>query len=148
MLYITGDESELAAKKALAVLSELWRRKIWRDARTVNCIASAVFHKSPRVMAAALKFFLGQDSASGGANVLKRTLHADASIQLNHPPAAGAFSSSDRSCLTVLAAQWNTGREAGAPLHRLLMDADGQSPSVPGTASLRANTTQRCHKGR
>jgi protein SDA1 len=61
-----GDESELAAKKALAVLSELWRRKIWRDARTVNCIASAVFHKSPRVMAAALKFFLGQESASGG----------------------------------------------------------------------------------
>jgi hypothetical protein len=35
---VNGDESELAAKKALAVLSELWRRRIWRDARTVNCI--------------------------------------------------------------------------------------------------------------
>jgi hypothetical protein len=37
-----GDESELAAKKALAVLSELWRRKVWRDARTVNCIGECV----------------------------------------------------------------------------------------------------------
>jgi hypothetical protein len=27
--------------------------------------ASAVFHKSPAVMAAALKFFLGQDAAAG-----------------------------------------------------------------------------------
>jgi hypothetical protein len=38
----SGDESELAAKKALAVLSELWRRRIWRDARTVNCIGGGL----------------------------------------------------------------------------------------------------------
>eukprot|EP00882_Tetradesmus_deserticola_P016919 GHRQ01018098.1.p2 GENE.GHRQ01018098.1~~GHRQ01018098.1.p2 ORF type:complete len:350 (+),score=207.35 GHRQ01018098.1:566-1615(+) len=61
---VLADDNELAAKKSLAVLSELWRRHIWRDGRTVNCIASAVFHKSPAVMAAALKFFLGQDAAA------------------------------------------------------------------------------------
>ncbi|WIA37864.1 hypothetical protein OEZ86_014713 [Tetradesmus obliquus] len=66
LFNVLADDSELAAKKSLAVLGELWRRHIWRDARTVNCIASAVFHKSPAVMAAALKFFLGQDAAAAG----------------------------------------------------------------------------------
>ena len=32
------DDSEMAAKKSLAVLTELWRRHVWRDARTVNVI--------------------------------------------------------------------------------------------------------------
>jgi hypothetical protein len=32
----------------------------------LTCAASAVFHKSPAVMAAALKFFLGQDAAAAG----------------------------------------------------------------------------------
>ncbi len=32
------DDNEMAAKKSLAVLTELWRRHVWRDARTVNCI--------------------------------------------------------------------------------------------------------------
>jgi protein SDA1 len=35
---VLADDNELAAKKSLAVLSELWRRHIWRDGRTVNCI--------------------------------------------------------------------------------------------------------------
>ena len=57
------DEHEGAAKKGLAVLTEMWRRHVWRDARTVNVIAAATAHKSSRVMLAALKFFLGQDAA-------------------------------------------------------------------------------------
>ncbi|KAK9840402.1 hypothetical protein WJX74_009278 [Apatococcus lobatus] len=60
------DEHEGAAKKSLAVLTELYRRQVWRDARTVNVIASATFHSSPRIMLAALKFFLGQDQAPEG----------------------------------------------------------------------------------
>eukprot|EP00878_Enallax_costatus_P025275 GHUV01027038.1.p1 GENE.GHUV01027038.1~~GHUV01027038.1.p1 ORF type:complete len:218 (+),score=48.73 GHUV01027038.1:214-867(+) len=41
---VLSDDNELAAKKSLAVLSELWRRNIWRDARTVNCIGTdAIF---------------------------------------------------------------------------------------------------------
>ncbi len=60
---VLADEHEGIAKRGLAVLIEMWRRHVWRDARTVNVIASAVFHKSPRVMLASLKFFLGQDTA-------------------------------------------------------------------------------------
>ena len=33
-----GSEGEAAAKPALAVLTELWRRHVWRDARTANVI--------------------------------------------------------------------------------------------------------------
>eukprot|EP00873_Tetraselmis_striata_P004551 jgi/Tetstr1/424815/TSEL_015318.t1 len=55
------DEHEAAAKKSLAVMTELYRRNIWRDAKTVNVIASATTNKSSPVMLAAVKFFLGQD---------------------------------------------------------------------------------------
>ena len=35
-----GAEGEAGAKPALAVLTELWRRQVWRDARTVNVIGA------------------------------------------------------------------------------------------------------------
>lgn len=38
------DSHEGGAKKALAVLTELWRRQIWRDARTANVIGVANIH--------------------------------------------------------------------------------------------------------
>ena len=38
---VIQDENEGAAKKGLAVLTEMWRRHVWRDARTVNVIAAA-----------------------------------------------------------------------------------------------------------
>ncbi|EIE25800.1 SDA1-domain-containing protein [Coccomyxa subellipsoidea C-169] len=59
-----ANEGEAAAKPALAVLTELWRRQVWRDARTANVIASAALHESPRILLAAVKFFLGQDEVS------------------------------------------------------------------------------------
>jgi protein SDA1 len=61
------DENEAAAKKALAVLTELYRRNIWNDARTVNLVADATKHKSPKILVASLKFFLGQDEAAEAA---------------------------------------------------------------------------------
>ncbi|GFR43447.1 hypothetical protein Agub_g4529 [Astrephomene gubernaculifera] len=66
MYSVVSDENEAAAKRGLAVLTEMWRRHVWRDARTVNVIASAAFHKSPRVLLAVMKFFLGQDRGGGG----------------------------------------------------------------------------------
>lgn len=45
------------------MLTEMWRRHVWRDAKTVNVIAAAALHKSSRIMLASLKFFLGQDAA-------------------------------------------------------------------------------------
>lgn len=61
MYDILSDEHEGTAKRGLAVVTEMWRRGVWRDARTVNVIAEATAHKSPRIMLAAVKFFLGQD---------------------------------------------------------------------------------------
>ena len=61
------DENEVAAKKALAVITELYRRNVWSDARTVNLVADAARHPSPRILVAALKFFLGQDEAAEAA---------------------------------------------------------------------------------
>lgn len=36
------NENEGAAKRSLAVLTELYRRHVWRDARTVNVIGECV----------------------------------------------------------------------------------------------------------
>lgn len=58
------DENETAAKKALAVITDLYRRNVWSDARTVNLVADACRHPAPRVLVGALKFFLGQDEAA------------------------------------------------------------------------------------
>lgn len=66
MYSVLGDPHEGTAKRGLAVLTELWRRRIWRDARTVNVIASAAAHPSPRILLAVLKFFIGQDAGTGG----------------------------------------------------------------------------------
>ena len=38
MYGVMADDNEAAAKKSLAVCTELWRRHVWRDARTVNVI--------------------------------------------------------------------------------------------------------------
>jgi hypothetical protein len=61
---LADDKEEASAKKSLAVLTELYRRNVWTDARTVNVIASACFHTSHGLLIAALKFFLGQDEKS------------------------------------------------------------------------------------
>ena len=55
------DEDEVAAKKSLAVVIELYRNGTWRDARAVGVVAAAVEHPSGRVLRAACNFFLGQD---------------------------------------------------------------------------------------
>lgn len=38
---VLSGGSEAAAKRSLGVLGELWRRHVWRDARTVNVIGEA-----------------------------------------------------------------------------------------------------------
>ena len=61
LLRIVEQEDEVCAKRALVVFTDMWRRQVWRDARTANAIAAAVFHKSDSVGMSAVKFFLGQD---------------------------------------------------------------------------------------
>lgn len=69
---LADDKEEASAKKSLAVLTELYRRNVWTDARTVNVIASACFHTSHGLLIAALKFFLGQDAKSDQVRNLDR----------------------------------------------------------------------------
>jgi protein SDA1 len=58
------DENVVAAKKALAIVTELYRRNIWNDAKAVNLVVEACYHDHPKILCAGLKFFLGQDEAA------------------------------------------------------------------------------------
>ncbi|RQM10154.1 hypothetical protein B5M09_010928 [Aphanomyces astaci] len=62
MYSMVADEHEIAAIKSLHVLVSLYRKRIWCDARTVNCIATACTSKNTRVLVTAIQFFLGIDA--------------------------------------------------------------------------------------
>lgn len=55
------DPNETANKRALSVMIELYKRKIWNDEKTVNVIGQACFNDNAKVVAAACKFFLVMD---------------------------------------------------------------------------------------
>mmetsp|Transcript_30900 Transcript_30900/g.49583 ORF Transcript_30900/g.49583 Transcript_30900/m.49583 type:complete len:758 (+) Transcript_30900:333-2606(+) len=55
------DPSSIAAKKSLHVMVDLYKRRVWVDARTVNVIGDACLSKQPKNVAIALQFFLGID---------------------------------------------------------------------------------------
>jgi protein SDA1 len=55
------DPNETASKRALAVMIELYKRRIWNDDKTVNVIAEGVLHDNPKIVAASAKFFLVLD---------------------------------------------------------------------------------------
>ena len=62
------DENPEDAKKALAIVTELYRRNIWNDAKSVNLVVEACYHEHPKILVAGLKFFLGQDEAAERAS--------------------------------------------------------------------------------
>lgn len=66
--HVQQSQNEVCAQKALAVLSEMWRRNVWRDVRTVNVIAEAAFHPKPKICVGALKFLMGQDIEAGDSD--------------------------------------------------------------------------------
>ncbi|XP_026387780.1 protein SDA1 homolog [Papaver somniferum] len=53
------EVDEAKAKRALIVLCDLHRRRVWFDERTANAICAACFHPSSKIMNAALSFLLG-----------------------------------------------------------------------------------------
>ena len=65
---IVAEDNEMAAKKSMCVLAQMYHKRVWTDANTVNVVASAVFHKSPRITVAALKFFMGHDDVDSDAD--------------------------------------------------------------------------------
>jgi len=58
---IVSEDTSVAARKSVEILSDLYRKKIWTDARTVNVLACACTSKSSRVLVSAISFFLGID---------------------------------------------------------------------------------------
>ena len=52
------DANETASRRALNVMIELYKRRIWNDEKTVNVIAEACLHDNPRVVVPSCKFFL------------------------------------------------------------------------------------------
>lgn len=53
--------SPVAAKIAIQIMIELYRKHVWNDAKTVNIIADACLSTHNKIMVAALTFFLSND---------------------------------------------------------------------------------------
>ena len=62
---VLAEPHEGCAKRAVALLAELYRRHVWTDARAVNLLGAACHHPSGRVACSALRFFNGADEADG-----------------------------------------------------------------------------------
>ena len=63
---VLAEPHEGCAKRAVALLAELYRRHVWTDARAVNLLGAACHHSSGRVACSALRFFNGADEAADG----------------------------------------------------------------------------------
>lgn len=62
MYTMLKDANPKAAKMSIDIMIELYKKRIWNDAKTVNVIATVgCFSKITKVMVASLKFFLGTD---------------------------------------------------------------------------------------
>lgn len=60
LFTMLSDENELTVKKSLSIVVELYRRRIWRNAKTVNIIAELCLrHKSTQIIRLTLHFMLG-----------------------------------------------------------------------------------------
>ncbi|KAI9346463.1 SDA1-domain-containing protein [Obelidium mucronatum] len=59
MYTMLKDDHEIAARKSLEVMIELYTKNIWNDAKTVNVVAEACFSPHPKIASTAVHFFLG-----------------------------------------------------------------------------------------
>lgn len=62
LFSMVDDQNEVLVKRSLHVLVDLFRKKIWNDAKCVNMIAKACFHPSMPVALIASKFILDSES--------------------------------------------------------------------------------------
>lgn len=69
MYSMVHDTSTTAARKSLDVLIELFRRRIWTDARTVNAIAAGCQADSSKLVVPACRFLCGELDAPDEAEV-------------------------------------------------------------------------------
>jgi len=67
MFKMINDSHHVAAKMALNIMIDLYKKNVWNDAKTVNVIASACYRKNEgkleitKLTPMSLKFFLGAD---------------------------------------------------------------------------------------
>ena len=66
MYLMLKDPSDIAAKKSLEVMIELYKKGVWDDAKTVNVISEACFSQLPKLVAPSLHFFLGTNDGVAG----------------------------------------------------------------------------------
>lgn len=59
LFNVVAEDTGVTARKTVDILSQLYRRRIWTDARTVNVIGSACLSSGIRVVVSAVNFFLG-----------------------------------------------------------------------------------------
>lgn len=77
------DPNEEAAKRALNVMIELYKREVWNDEKTVNAIwTGGVMHGNPKIAAASCRFFLVLDYEHQSAE--SETTDEDAMDLLKH----------------------------------------------------------------
>lgn len=65
LFSMVEDPSEVLVKRGLHVLIDLFRKKIWNDAKCANMIASACFHPATPVSIIASRFLLDSESKEG-----------------------------------------------------------------------------------
>ncbi|KAI0484120.1 SDA1-domain-containing protein [Xylariaceae sp. FL0804] len=58
---LTADRTSAKAIWAVKIVRELWRRQIWKDAKTVGIMRQACMSDDPKVVGSAAGFFLGGD---------------------------------------------------------------------------------------
>lgn len=58
---LSNEQQEIAAKVALDIMTELYKKNVWRNKELVNQIAQACLSRSTKILATALQFFLGTD---------------------------------------------------------------------------------------
>ena len=63
MHEMLSSRHAVAAKTSLDVMIELYQKKVWNDAKTVNTIVTACFSKVTKIMVTTIKFFIGRDEA-------------------------------------------------------------------------------------
>lgn len=61
MYQMLVSRHAVAAKYSLDVLIQLYQKRVWNDAKTVNIISTACFSKITKIMVTALRFFIGKD---------------------------------------------------------------------------------------
>jgi len=82
---IVLEDTGITAKKCVDIMTQLYRKRVWTDADTVNALAAATLNSSSKACVTALRFFLGIEEAMADEDdeekvEIKRELKADARV--------------------------------------------------------------------